>query len=81
MFGRISNSFQIFSTKMTNKLQEAFGLYRPVADYAKAINYLFNECYFLEAWILELLTKESKRTSEEEILLTKISRITKFLQE
>ena len=56
MFGRISNSFQIFSTKMTNKIGEALGFYgRPVAEYAKAIKDLFNECYFLELWIKEEL--------------------------
>mmetsp|Transcript_7345 Transcript_7345/g.8825 ORF Transcript_7345/g.8825 Transcript_7345/m.8825 type:complete len:166 (+) Transcript_7345:798-1295(+) len=82
MFGRISSSFQIFSSKMTNKLGEALGFYgRPVDDYAKAIRDLFNECYFLEAWMRELLTLERKRTSEEDTLLTRLSCITKFLQE
>lgn len=59
MLGRISNSFQIFSSKMTNKIGEALGYYgRPVAEYAKAIKDLFNECYFLEQWIKELLTRQ-----------------------
>ena len=65
---------------MTNKISESLGFYgRPVTDYAKAVKDLFNECYFLELWIKELLTTVQKRTSEEEILLTKLSRISKFL--
>ena len=82
VLGRISSSFQIFSTKMTNKIGEALGFYgRPVADYAKAVKDLFNECYFLEQWIRELMVMTHKRSSEEETLLTKLSRISKFLQE
>ena len=85
MLGRISNSFQIFSTKMTQKIGEigdALGFYgRPVADYAKAIKDLFSECYFLEQWIKELMTTEQRRTNEEESLLNRLSRISKFLQE
>ena len=62
MFGRISNSFQIFSTKMTNKIGEALGFYgRPVAEYAKAIKDLFNECYFLELWIKEELSNSRNK--------------------
>ena len=82
VLGRISNSFQIFSTKMTNKIGEALGYYgRPVAEYAKALKDLFNECYFLDLWIRELLTMETKRTSEDETLLTRLSFISKFLQD
>ena len=82
VLGRISSSFQIFSSKMTNKLGEAFGFYgRPVDDYAKAIANLFSECYFLETWLRELLTFERKRTSEEDTLLTRLSCIAKFIQE
>ena len=67
---------------MTNKIGEVLGFYgRPVAEYAKAIKDLFNECYFLEMWIRELLTTVQKRSSEEEVLLTKLSRISKFFQE
>ena len=82
MLGSLKHSFQIYSSKITNKIGEAFGFYgRPVAEYAKATKDLFNECYFLELWIKELLTTMQKRSSEEEILLTKLSRISKFLQE
>ena len=82
MFGNFTNSFQHFKNKMKVKVEEALGFYgRPVDDYAKAIRDLFNECYFLEAWIRELLTLERKRTSEEDTLLTRLSAITKFLQE
>lgn len=67
---------------MTNKITEAFGFYgRPVADYAKAIKDLFNECFFLEVWIRELMTNPAKRSSEEESLLHKLTCITKFIQE
>ena len=67
---------------MTNKIGEAFGfLGRPVADYAKAIKDLFNECYFLEQWIMELMAGGRAKASEDEILLNKLTRISKFLQE
>ena len=83
MFGRISNSFQILSTKMKHTLKDAFDFYgRPVAEYAQAIREMFHESYFLEQWIKELLmVPEMQRTEEEKILLNKLSRISKFFQE
>lgn len=82
VFTQFASSFQIFRHKAKAIIGETLGFYgRPVADYAKAINNLFNECYFLEQWIRELLTQENKRTSEEDTLLTRLSYISKFLQE
>ena len=78
--GHIHGGFQIIRSKLANKLGEAFGFYgRPVDDYAKALNSLFNESYFLETWLRELLTLERRRTSEEDTLLTRLSCITKFI--
>lgn len=67
MLGRISNSFQILSTKMKHTIKDALDFYgRPVADYAKAIRDLFNESYFLEQWLRELmLIPDVKKTEEE----------------
>ena len=69
-------------TQKIGEIGDALGFYgRPVADYAKAIKDLFSECYFLEQWIKELMTTEQRRTNEEESLLNRLSRISKFLQE
>ncbi len=81
VLGSIRNSFQILGAKMKNKIKDALDFYgRPVVDYAQAIRGLFNECYFIEQWIKELLlTSPQIRTDEDKILLQKLSRVSKFL--
>lgn len=50
--------------------------------YAKAIKELFAETYFMEQWIKQLLVQsDPPRSSEEEILLQKLSKISSFLHE
>lgn len=48
--------------------------------YAGAIEDLFNETYFLEGWITDLLVQK-KLTSDDEVLLGKLARISKFIHE
>ena len=60
----------------------AFDLYGTSSDrYALEIDELFSESYFLEQWIIELLTFQRERTPLEDVLLNKLSHVSKFLSE
>jgi hypothetical protein len=62
--------------------QAAFDLYGTYADsYGPEVDDLFCETYFLEQWIIELLTLKRSRTDTEEILLGKLSLVSKFFYE
>ena len=59
------------------------GVYGASVDvYAKGLLDLFRETYFIEHWIIELesLAGDSL-TKQDELLLTKLSRMSQFLQE
>ena len=83
MFMRISNGLIQMKNRVVEKASQiTFELYGTYSnEYSKVVKDVFNESYFLEAWITEMLTTKQKRTPEEEILLGKLSRISKFLHE
>jgi hypothetical protein len=60
----------------------AFEIYGTSSDaYGQSIDELFTETYFLEQWIVELLTLTRMRTTHEEVLLGKLSMVSSFMQE
>ena len=83
MFMRISNGLIHLKNKVAEKANaitfELYGTYSN--EYSKVVKDVFSESYFLEQWIAELMTTKQKRLPEEEILLGKLSRISKFLHE
>ena len=83
MFMRISNGLIQLKNRVVDKASQiTFELYGTYSnEYSKVVKEVFNESYFLEQWIAELMTTKQKRTPEEEILLGKLSRISKFLHE
>jgi len=78
MWGTFSKQFKQFTEKVTKGAQKiAFnmGVYGATVDvYARSLVDLFKETYFIEQWIVEV-------ESGDELLLAKLSRISKFLQE
>ena len=81
MFGRISSSFYHLKQGLKEGIKLALDYEEISAHvYAKAIKELFQETYFMEQWIAQLLSQES-RSNEEQILLQKLSKISSFLHE
>ena len=63
---------------MKNIAERAFDFGIEAATYADAIKTLFNEAYFLEKWITEMLTQEKKLSNEEHVLMGNLARISTF---
>ena len=81
MLGRISSSFYHLKQGLKEGIKLALDYEEISAQvYAKAIKELFQETYFMEQWIAQLLSQES-RSNEEQILLQKLSKISSFLHE
>ena len=73
---------QVTSAALAGVSKAAFEFYGTYADaYGPVIDELFAETYFLEQWIIELLTLQRNRTPAEEILLGKLSLVSKFFYE
>jgi hypothetical protein len=78
---RLTMSFKSITAKaMEGVSKAAFDIYGTSSDaYGQSVNALFDETYFLEDWIVELLQKD--RSSREEVWLSKMVMVSRFLYE
>lgn len=65
-WNRISKTFKQFTEKVTKGAQKiAFNIYGTSVDfYAKALQELFKEAYFIEQWIIEIEMGEPKQEDQ-----------------
>lgn len=80
---RLTTSLKNITLKATEIASKAaFDLVGTASDaYGQNVDALFAEAYFIEAWIKELITLPRERTSNEEVLLSKLSMVSNFFHE